>query len=101
MPLYEYACQECGKESELLVNSSTQPVCPKCGSSKIDKLLSIVATHSRGNSLAGGPQSTGGSCGAGCSVAAGFQKWVKNAHFVVSVLCWLPKIDTHFGHCVY
>ena len=67
MPLYEYACQECGKESELLVNSSTQPVCPKCGSSKIDKLLSIVSAPSRGSSPGGGPQSSGGLCGSHCA----------------------------------
>ena len=67
MPLYEYACQECGKESELLVSGSTQPVCPKCGSAKIDKLLSIVSTHMRGASGGGErPQSSGGSCGSGC-----------------------------------
>jgi len=66
MPLYEYACQECGKESELLVNSSTKPECPKCGSSKIDKLLSIVSTPPRGGSAGPGPQSSGGSCGSHC-----------------------------------
>ncbi len=66
MPLYEYACQECGKESELLVTSSTQPACPKCGSQKIDKLLSIVSTPSRGASAGERPQSSGGSCGAHC-----------------------------------
>ncbi len=66
MPLYEYACQECGKESELLVNSSAQPVCPQCGSAKIDKLLSIVSTHLRGESAGQRPQSSGGSCGAHC-----------------------------------
>jgi len=66
MPLYEYACQECGKESELLVNGSSQPVCPKCGSAKIDKLLSIVSTPARGGSPGKGPQPSGGSCGSHC-----------------------------------
>ena len=66
MPLYEYACQECGKESELLVGGSSQPVCPKCGSQKIDKLLSIVSTPARGGSPGERPQSFGGSCGSHC-----------------------------------
>jgi putative FmdB family regulatory protein len=67
MPLYEYACQECGGESELLVNNSSQPVCPKCGSKKLDKLLSIVSTPSRGGSPGEGAQSSGGSCGVHCA----------------------------------
>jgi putative FmdB family regulatory protein len=66
MPLYEYACQECGKESELLVNGSSQPACPKCGSLKVDKLLSIVAAPSRGGSPGNRPESSGGSCGSHC-----------------------------------
>jgi putative FmdB family regulatory protein len=66
MPLYEYACEDCGRESELLVTASSQPVCPKCGSQKLSKLLSIVAAPNRGTSTAGGPQPPSGSCGAGC-----------------------------------
>jgi putative FmdB family regulatory protein len=65
MPLYEYACQDCGQESELLVTNSSQPKCPKCGSTKVDKLLSIVAAPSRGTPTADrGPSA--GPCGAHC-----------------------------------
>jgi putative FmdB family regulatory protein len=66
MPLYEYACQECGKESELLVTSSSQPECPKCGSTKVSKLLSIVASPSRGAAANDRGPSSSGSCGAHC-----------------------------------
>lgn len=65
MPLYEYACEECGRESELLVTGSSQPVCPKCGSAKLSKLLSIVAAPNRSGSTDSGPASSG-SCGAHC-----------------------------------
>ncbi|MGB8951150.1 MAG: zinc ribbon domain-containing protein [Candidatus Aminicenantales bacterium] len=46
MPIYEYKCQECGKKSTfvtLSVASPLEPICKKCGSSKIDKLVSRVA----------------------------------------------------------
>ena len=67
MPLYEYTCEECGQQSEQLVSNSTKPNCPKCGSSRLSKLLSIVASPNRGGSTAGGPdRPSGGSCGSGC-----------------------------------
>jgi len=66
MPLYEYACQKCGQESELLVTNSRQPECPKCGSTKVDKLLSIVAAPSRGTSTSDRGPASSGSCGAHC-----------------------------------
>ena len=55
MPLYEYACEECGRETELLVTPSAQPACPECGSSKMSKLLSIVAAPCEARRLATGP----------------------------------------------
>jgi putative FmdB family regulatory protein len=66
MPLYEYSCQQCGEQSELLVKASGEANCPKCGSAKMRRLLSIVAAPSRGTAGAGERPQTGGSCGAGC-----------------------------------
>jgi len=43
MPIYEYACQECGNEFEMLVRSSTVPDCPSCHSTALDKKLSVFA----------------------------------------------------------
>ena len=40
MPLFEYRCQTCTKDVELLIRSDEQPVCPDCGSQDLDKLLS-------------------------------------------------------------
>jgi len=64
MPLYEYLCQDCGEQSELLVGSREQPECPRCGAPKLSKLLSIVAAPSRGTPTESKPP--GGSCGSGC-----------------------------------
>lgn len=46
MPIYEYTCQACGSDFELLVMSAaTKPVCPGCGSAKLDKKFSTFAAH--------------------------------------------------------
>lgn len=43
MPLYEYHCQGCNHDVELLVRGSEQPICSECGSDKLQRLLSVVA----------------------------------------------------------
>jgi putative FmdB family regulatory protein len=43
MPIYEYRCGKCKKKFSLLVGvtaDSQNPVCPKCGSVEIKKLIS-------------------------------------------------------------
>jgi len=44
MPIYEYACKQCGKEFETLVRSDSTPDCPSCHSTELDKKLSVFAT---------------------------------------------------------
>lgn len=71
MPLYEYHCFECGKQSELLIRSeSEQALCPECDSPNMKRLLSVPAAHTGGRSAAGAqdlplapPQ---GPCGSSC-----------------------------------
>ena len=46
MPLYDYACQACGAQSELLVRGAAAPACPACGSEALDRLLSLPAVRS-------------------------------------------------------
>jgi putative FmdB family regulatory protein len=46
MPIYEYACPQCGHEFEALVRSGTTPECPTCHSTRLDKKLSVFATAS-------------------------------------------------------
>lgn len=47
MPLYDYLCEDCGKHTELLVFSPTDPLkCRECGSSNLKKLLSAHSSMS-------------------------------------------------------
>lgn len=44
MPIYEYHCEKCGKDSELLVrNTEDKPECPDCGSTRLTKQFSVFA----------------------------------------------------------
>lgn len=49
MPLYEYVCESCRDEFELLVRGDESPVCPACGGKKLVQLLSVVAAHTAGS----------------------------------------------------
>lgn len=45
MPIYEYKCDDCGKEHEIFFNKPIAEVvdptnCPECGSEEIHKLIS-------------------------------------------------------------
>lgn len=40
MPIYEYRCRSCDVDFEVLVRDGRTVVCPHCGSSSVDKLLS-------------------------------------------------------------
>ncbi len=64
MPIYEYACQDCGREFETLVRGGQAPVCPACQSTALAKKLSVFATaeSSAGTSLPPLPGPCG-SCG--------------------------------------
>lgn len=43
MPLFEFHCEACSCTSELLVGREEKPACPKCGSKKMEKLMSAAA----------------------------------------------------------
>ena len=52
MPVYEYDCLACGDVFDKLVfNSVRDPVthCPRCGSEKVHKRLSLIAGTSGGS----------------------------------------------------
>jgi putative FmdB family regulatory protein len=57
MPLYAYACAQCGHEFETLVRSDETPECPKCGGAKLERLLSLIAKPA-----AGGPSEPVSAC---------------------------------------
>lgn len=45
MPLYEYDCTACGERFDRLTttDSADSAACPKCGSVKVKRLLSVIA----------------------------------------------------------
>ena len=47
MPIYEYDCHDCRRRVSLLVrslSSTSPPVCPRCGSTALTRLMSRFAT---------------------------------------------------------
>lgn len=66
MPIYEYACQDCGHPFEMLVRSDTVPACPKCQSTQLEKQLSVFATSTAPDAA---PMPAGSGCG-GCGSAS-------------------------------
>lgn len=60
MPIYEYACSDCGRRFEALVRSGTVPGCPQCGSTELEKQLSVFATAA---STAESASAMAGPCG--------------------------------------
>lgn len=44
VPLFEYRCDDCRQEFELLVRRLEDVNCPRCGSRDLEKLLSATAS---------------------------------------------------------
>jgi putative FmdB family regulatory protein len=71
MPIYEYECQGCGRQFELLVRNGETPICPQCGQSDLTKNFSAPAAHTGGKKdpacpakdSCGSPYCGGGGCG--------------------------------------
>ena len=62
MPIFEYICQDCGRDFERIVPRYDSPAdCPHCNSEKIEKQLSVFAV-SAGSSPSSEAFSDGG-CG--------------------------------------
>jgi putative FmdB family regulatory protein len=49
VPLYDYRCNACQAEFELLVNQSTVPACPQCAAADLERLMSLVAPQGTSN----------------------------------------------------
>lgn len=65
MPIYEFHCEKCEKDSEILVRSSNWKgaKCPHCGSTKLEKKLSVFASASGAAGEAPTCTGTPSSCG--------------------------------------
>lgn len=47
MPIFEFSCNVCGEQMEILVSgASAQPSCSACGSSELKKMLSVPSSLS-------------------------------------------------------
>jgi len=70
MPVYEFACDKCGKMFEEFFRSMTErrkPRCPKCGTPKVRKRFSTFAMGGGGRRGGNG----GGGGGGGCASCGG------------------------------
>jgi len=71
MPIYEYICQDCKNEFEVIRSMSQADVpmaCAKCGGENIKRKLSVFYAESGGKAVAGTSTPSCGSCSAGnCS----------------------------------
>jgi putative FmdB family regulatory protein len=71
MPIYEYTCNDCGSEFELLIRGEEKPACPSCGQARLTKSLSVPAAHTTGSrdpacpakDTCGMPHCCGNNCG--------------------------------------
>ena len=46
MPIYEYTCDSCGEDFELLVRGSDTPSCPECQGTELTRRISLPRVHS-------------------------------------------------------
>jgi putative FmdB family regulatory protein len=69
MPIYEFHCAECERDSEILVRSSAWKgaECPHCGSTKLEKKFSTFAAAGAEKQSSGQKSGGGHGCGGGCS----------------------------------
>jgi len=63
MPIYEYSCEQCGMEFEMLVfNRSESVACPACEGRQVKKKFSVFGMKSGGTFVS--------SAGSGCSTCS-------------------------------
>ncbi len=70
MPIFEFKCNECGKDFETLVMGSTKPECPSCNSQDLEKLMSACGFVSKSSGPGGESQVTSSSSSACGSCAS-------------------------------
>jgi putative FmdB family regulatory protein len=75
MPIYEFHCEKCEQDSEVLVRSSKWrgTKCPHCGSTRLSKKLSVFASSGASASRPTKPAGCDGrgSCGSGACCGGG------------------------------
>ena len=48
IPIYEYSCQDCGCDFEVLVRDDQAPVCPDCKSTSLQRQFSLPSARTSG-----------------------------------------------------
>ncbi len=74
MPIYEFHCGKCERDSEILVRSSDWEGtrCPHCGAATLEKKFSTFASCPTGNTAGAAPSNPGsGGRSGGCGCAPG------------------------------
>jgi putative FmdB family regulatory protein len=66
MPIYEYACPQCGAEFEKLVRGGTAVACPSCQSARVIRRISVIGIKTDSGFTGGSSGGQGGCCGGGC-----------------------------------
>jgi len=70
MPLFEFVCEKCAMQNEILVRGNEKPRCPACGSTRLTKQASAFAPAVARNAPEAAPCASAGSCsqaaGGGC-----------------------------------
>ncbi len=68
MPIFEYRCNACGEDFEVLVLGKREVCCPKCGSKELTKKMSAFGMSGVEKPFAGSSSSGCTSCSKGsCS----------------------------------
>lgn len=67
MPIYEFHCDDCQKDSEVLVRTMhwQGTECPHCGGTNLEKKLSVFAASGGGDGASDVPMCTGNPSGCG------------------------------------
>jgi putative FmdB family regulatory protein len=63
MPLFEYACQACEHQFEVLVRNGAAPTCPACQSAALERRQSVFAARSAAGASSVSQVAVGGGCG--------------------------------------
>jgi putative FmdB family regulatory protein len=63
MPIYEYACRQCGAAFEVLIRGHETPRCPACESADLEKALSTFAVGAGGGTQTARAAGPCGQCG--------------------------------------
>jgi putative FmdB family regulatory protein len=70
MPIYEFHCNRCNKDFEMLLMGSDKPICPTCKTDDIYRLLSACGFLSKGEQGQTTRASAGQSSCSGCSATS-------------------------------